>query len=112
MFDKIKNLFKKKEENNPRPKDDMEPWVNVVKTNIDTSDPKQGFMELEWNVGFVNFLISHGYTGNSHEEVVDAWFTDLCRSIGQQVDEESKFVANADLLPKKRAKKSVDKNKE
>jgi hypothetical protein len=31
----------------------------------------------------------------------------LCKNIGQQLDEESKFVADADVLPKKRRK--VDK---
>jgi hypothetical protein len=109
MLNLIKNLFSKKENPNPRPKDDNEPWVNVVKTNFDENDPKQGFMELEWNQAFVNFLINHGYAGKNNEEVVDAWFTELCRSIGQQMDEETKFVANADILPKKRTKKSVDK---
>ena len=45
--------------------------------------------------------------GMTEEEIVDKWFTDLCKNIGQQMDEESKFVADADLLPKKRRK--VDK---
>ena len=42
---------------------------------------------------------------------VDAWFTDLCGSISQQQIEQSKFVADADVLPKKRerSKKSVAK---
>lgn len=105
----LKNLFGKKEVPNPMPEDENEPWVNVVKTNVDQNDPKQGFMELEWNQAFVNFLISHGYAGKSNEEVVDTWFTELCRSIGQQMEEETKFVANADVLPKKRTKKPVDK---
>jgi hypothetical protein len=38
------------------------------------------------------------------EEVVDKWFTDLCKNIGGQMDEENKFVADADKLPKKRKK--------
>lgn len=111
MLEKFKSLFGKKEIPNPMPKDENEPWVNVVKTNVDSSDPKQGFMELEWNPAFIKFLMTHGYTGATTEEIVDAWFTDLCGSIAQQQIEQSKFVADADVLPKKRerSKKSVAK---
>jgi len=111
MLEKFKSLFGKKEIPNPMPKDENEPWVNVVKTNVDPNDPKQGFMELEWNPAFIKFLMAHGYTGATTEEIVDAWFTDLCGSISQQQIEQSKFVADADVLPKKRerSKKSVAK---
>ena len=100
----LKNLFGKKEVPNPMPEDENEPWVNVVKTNVDPNDPKQGFMELEWNEAFIKFLREHNYQGKTDEEVVDKWFTDLCKNIGAQMDEESKFVADADVLPKKRKK--------
>jgi len=104
MINALKNLFNKK----PKPgKDSKEPWVNVINTNIDNEDPKQGFMELEWNEPFVDFLKSHGYTGEKPEDIIDAWFTDLCRSIGQQLNEETKFVGNADVMVKK-SKKRVD----
>ena len=83
-----------------------EPWVNVINTEFDPSNPKQGFMELEWNKAFINFLREHEYTGATDEEVIDKWFTDLCKNIGGQMDEESKFVADADKLPPKRRKKN------
>lgn len=97
---------KKKQQEPPNPKESNEPWVNVVSTNFDEGNPKQGFMELEWNQAFIEFLREHGYQGSKEEEVVDKWFTDLCKNIGAQLDEESKFVANADILPKKRRKKN------
>lgn len=104
----LKNLFgKKKEKELPNPKESNQPWVNVINTNFDEGNPKQGFMELEWNKAFIHFLREHGYTGNTEEELVDKWFTDLCKNIGAQMDEETKFVADADVLPKKR--KKVDK---
>ena len=61
-------------------------------------------MELEWNKPFIEFLRKHNYSGVNDEEVVDKWFTDLCKNIGGQLDEEAKFVADADKLPKKRKK--------
>ena len=102
MFDKLKNLFAKTPE--PTGKEGKEPWVNVVNTNFDEGNPNQGFMELEWNKPFIEFLRKHGYEGATDEEVVDKWFTDLCKNIGGQMDEEAKFVADADKLPKKRKK--------
>ena len=102
------DIFKKKTAvNEPvNPKESNEPWVNVVNTEFDEGNPKQGFMELEWNKAFIEFLRKHSYTGNTDEELVDKWFTDLCKNIGGQLDEESKFVADADKLPPKRRKKS------
>jgi hypothetical protein len=107
MLDKLKNLFAKKEEPGKNWKESKEPQVRVVNTDFDENNPRQGFMELEWNPAFITFLKEHNYQGNNEEEIVDKWFTDLCKNIGQQMDEESKFVADADVLPKKRRK--VDK---
>ncbi len=101
MLDKLKSLFKKTPATG---KESKEPWVSVVNTNFDGSNPNQGFMELEWNEAFIVFLREHNYQGKTDEEVVDKWFTDLCKNIGAQMDEESKFVADADVLPKKRKK--------
>jgi hypothetical protein len=105
MLNKLKNLFGKKPE--ATGKEGSEPWVNVVNTNFDGENPNQGFMELEWNAAFIKFLRDHEYSGKTDEEVVDKWFTDLCKNIGAQMDEDSKFVADADILPKRR--KKVDK---
>lgn len=107
MKNLIKNLFGKKEQPT-NPKESKEPWVNVINTDFDEKNPRQGFMELEWNAAFIEFLKTHGYEGKTDEEIVDRWFTELCKNIGAQFDEESKFVANADVLPKRR--KKVDKN--
>ena len=107
MFDKLKNLFKKPKPE-PTGKEGKEPWVNVVNTNFDEGNPNHGFMELEWNKPFIDFLREHNYEGKTDEEVVDKWFTDLCKNIGGQLDEEAKFVADADKLPKRR--KRIDNN--
>lgn len=107
MIDKLKSLFRKKPTD---PKESNEPWVNVVNTDFDENNPRQGFMELEWNAAFIVFLKKHGYEGKNDEEIVDRWFTDLCKNIGAQMDEESKFVADADVLPKRRKKVDTKQN--
>lgn len=77
------------------------PWVGVLSTNIDVKNPRSGYFELDWNDKFVDMLRNAGYTGKDAEEVVDNWFNDLCRNVAASIDEESKFVADADRLPPK-----------
>ena len=72
---KTKSKGKKKSE---------EPWVKVLDMNVNPSNPKNGFFELDWNDEFVNNLKQHGYQGNSDEEIVDRWFQTLCKTIGNE----------------------------
>jgi hypothetical protein len=62
-----------------------EPCVRVIKVNFDPAQPGDGYFELEWNVYFVNQLREAGYSGNTEEEIVDLWFTNLCRNIAEEV---------------------------
>lgn len=94
MFEWLKNKFTKK----PTAKsmaNSQEPWVNVVKAHVDTSNPKSGYFELEWNGAFVLFLRNNGYIGVTPEEIVDKWFTDLCRNVGQDGQAATDFIADA-----------------
>ena len=58
-----------------------EPYVEVVKVNIDKEDPGEGYFELDWNQVFVRKLKDAGYSGESEEEIIDQWFTALCSSV-------------------------------
>ena len=69
----------KKEKVVPPPK--TEPRVDVLKFDFDPKDPKLGSIELDWNNEFVELLISHGYRGNTEEDIVDSWLNDVCRTI-------------------------------
>ena len=60
------------------------PYVNVLQMDVDPINPKKGFVELDFNDFFVKMLSENGYTGNSDEDIVNAWFNDLCRTILQQ----------------------------
>jgi hypothetical protein len=62
--------------------ENKEPWVCVLDTHVNKDNIRNGFFELDWNDYFVLQLRSAGYTGESDEEVVDKWFTELCRSVG------------------------------
>ena len=60
------------------------PFVTVLKTHFDPSNPKQGYFELDWNKHFVTNLKEHGFSGNSDEEIVDHWFSVLCNTIATE----------------------------
>jgi hypothetical protein len=61
-----------------------EPWVQVLDTHVNKDNIKNGFFELDWNEYFVVQLREAGYKGDSEEAVVDAWFGELCRNVGNE----------------------------
>ena len=61
-----------------------EPWVGVLDTKVNAENPRNGFFELDWNENFVVQLRLAGYKGENDEMVVDLWFQDLCRNIGNE----------------------------
>ena len=94
MLDKLKNVFKKKEpvtgEPNSRTLLEQEkeaatkakkPWVEVLDTQVNPKDIKNGFFELDWNNEFIEQLLDAGYTGETNEAIVDSWFKDVARTI-------------------------------
>ena len=58
-----------------------EPYVNVLKLDVNPENAQAGYMELDWNDHFVKFLHDNGYTGQNDEEVVNKWFNDVCRTV-------------------------------
>lgn len=90
MKNLIKKLFDSKKSNPKRlsPKElatqNKEPWVAVLDTHINKENVRNGFFELDWNEYFVLQLRSAGYTGATDEEIVDAWFSELCKNIGNE----------------------------
>ena len=79
-----------------------EPYVAMVRMDIDPDNLHQGAFELDWNEIFVARLVKAGYMikkDDTDSEIVDRWFNDLAKNIAASVEEESKFVADADRLP-------------
>jgi hypothetical protein len=102
MFEKLKNLFKKpepvKEKKVRKPKEKKveaqltekekataagEPYVNIIKMEIDPKDINSGSVELDFNDKFVLNLIRAGYKmkeTDTDNDIVDRWWTNLCRA--------------------------------
>jgi hypothetical protein len=77
-----------KEQANLSPKElatqNKEPWVCVLNTHVNKDNIRNGFFELDWNEYFVLQLRSAGYRGESDEEIVNQWFTELCRNVATE----------------------------
>jgi hypothetical protein len=58
-----------------------EPWIAIISSGF---DPEQGldgvFFEFDWNERWIEFLKLNGYVGHNQDQIVDDWFTDVCRS--------------------------------
>ena len=78
-----------------------EPWVGVLETHVNKENIKHGFFDLDWNEYFVLELRSAGYKGTTDEEVVDQWFSDLCRHVALETYEldqqQNEWVRRRDL---------------
>ena len=57
------------------------PWVAVLNTHVNEKDIKNGFFELDWNNEFIEQLLDAGYSGETNEQIVDAWFKTIARNI-------------------------------
>ena len=77
---KIKALMDEKEKLTKEGK----PWVAVLNTHINKDNIKNGFFELDWNNEFIEQLLDAGYTGETNEQIVDAWFKTIAKNILQE----------------------------
>tara|TARA_B100001105_G_scaffold97539_1_gene77722 strand:- start:10563 stop:10847 length:285 start_codon:yes stop_codon:yes gene_type:complete len=86
MIEKLKKLVSKNKKEISK-KDQAtakgQPYVNVLEVKFDSEHPGDGYFDLEWNKLFVTKLLDAGYSGNNDDEIVDAWFTGLCRQIAE-----------------------------
>ena len=94
MLDKIKNMFKKdkipatvsKEKTTDAKAEatkNKQPYVTVLNVEMKDNNPRNGFFELDWNEFFIRELRLNGYQGDSEEEIVDAWFKELCGNVAR-----------------------------
>jgi len=100
LLNKVKNIFKKKPqevktEKKLTPKElatkNGEPYVAILKVNIDPNDINNGAFELDWNDKFLTNLIKQGYRmdpKDTDNDIVDRWFQTVCRNIALEVYEQ------------------------
>jgi len=68
-----------------------EPYVSIVRMEIDPSDVNNGAFELDWNDKFMLNLIRAGYKRREDDTdsmIVDRWFQTVCRNIALEVYEQ------------------------
>jgi hypothetical protein len=110
MFDKIKTLLGMKTEG-PRPEPPSEappktkkklspkeeatkngePYVAILKVELDPENINNGAFELDWNDKFLLNLVKQGYKikpDDTDNEIVDRWFQTVCRNIALEVYEQ------------------------
>jgi len=66
-----------------------EPWVNILSMELDPTDIGNGAIELDWNDIFIARLMKAGYRGKTDADIVDQWFSQICRNILQENYEQS-----------------------
>jgi len=82
-----------------------EPWVAVLDTQVNKENIRNGFFELDWNNEFIEQLLDAGYSGETNEQIVDAWFKTIVYQMleeeGQDTDRGAGYI---NVVP-------IDKNK-
>jgi len=63
-------------------------YFKVLSFDFDEENPTDGSFELDWNVYAVNKLREMGYPGQTDEDVVDNYFTYVCRNIALETYEK------------------------
>lgn len=65
-----------------------EPWVHIVKVELDPNNVGNGAFELDWNEFFIAKLLRAGYQGRDDAQIVDQWFQDVCRNVVMETFEQ------------------------
>lgn len=68
-----------------------EPYVSILKVDVDPNNINSGTFELDWNDKFVLNLIRAGYKQRDDDvdaDIVDRWFTQVCRNVALELYEQ------------------------
>ena len=110
MFDWFKKKRKPKTvESAPKPKaveksekdlytERGEPWVQVLRIDVDPDNLHQGAFELDWNEIFVARLVKAGYMMKKEDtdaDIVDRWFQNVCRHVVMETWEQEQAIAKS-----------------
>lgn len=67
-----------------------EAWVAVLDTQVNPEDIKNGFFEIDWNNQFIEELLDAGYSGETNEQIVDAWFRTIVTQMLQEEGQDTR----------------------
>ena len=82
-----------------------EPYVAVLRMDVDPNNLHQGAFELDWNEIFVARLVKAGYMlkpADSDGEIVDRWFQNVCRHVVMETWEQEQAIKNSGMYVQKR----------
>jgi hypothetical protein len=87
-----------------------EPYICVLNSEYNPEDKLDGlYFEFDWNDKWIDELREAGYTGFTEDQIVERWFTDICRGVVQSQDQ----MYMGDVMPfnsKRVIKKESDPN--
>jgi hypothetical protein len=72
-----------------------EPWVSIVKLDINPENMHEGSFELDWNDKFVANLVRAGYQMSKDDtdaDIVDRWFQNICRHVVMETWEQEQAM--------------------
>lgn len=107
MFDWFKKKPKKvSEQREPKPKapaktekeiatEAGEPYVAILKMDVDPHNLHQGAFELDWNDIFIARLVKAGYQmsrDDTDADLVDRWFQNVCRHVVMETWEQQEAI--------------------
>jgi hypothetical protein len=80
-----------------------EPYVAILKMDVDPNNLHQGAFELDWNEIFVARLVKAGYMmkkDDSDSEIVDRWFQNICRHVVMETWEQEEAMRKSGIWVK------------
>lgn len=85
-----------------------QPWVAVLDTQVNPNNIRNGFFELDWNNEFIEQLLDAGYTGESNEQIVDAWFrTIVIQMLEEEGLDKDREMGYINVIPIDKGRSSV-----
>lgn len=68
-----------------------EPWIGIIDNGFNPDEGLNGvYFEFDWNDYWIDFLKMNGYTGYTDDQLVEQWFSDVCKTqiVNNMSDEE------------------------
>jgi hypothetical protein len=80
-----------------------EPYVQILRMDVDPDDINSGVFELDWNEIFIARLVKAGYMvkkDDKDSDIIDRWWTQVCRNTALEVYEQGQAdLTNRDVRP-------------
>lgn len=82
-----------------------EPYVAMVRMDIDPNNLHQGAFELDWNEIFIARLVKAGYMikrDDTDADIVDRWFQNVCRHVVMETWEQEQAIKQSGIYVQRR----------